>query len=235
VDFGRTVLSEPYLGWLLAGTGMTIAISLVTSLLALAIGSFVSGLRTSGSRLLRGLAILHVQTFRNLPPVPLVLFLVLGLPGAWPQVFGHDFPKGMELQLLLAGLSLNTSGYVAEILRSGLRGVPPSQWDSCRALGLSPVTTRLRVIYPQALRVCLPALGTRLIHNTKNSTIALVIPLSSGSMEVLGQAGRIAGESFAWAEPLVFAALVHLSLAFALSALVNAAARRAQGKVAVAR
>ena len=76
-------------------------------------------------------------------------------------------------------------------------------------------------------------LGNRLVHNMKNSTVALVLPLEVDSMEVLGQAGRVAGQTFAWAEPLIFAALVHLCLALLFGAIVNGLAARAQRKVEV--
>ncbi len=235
MDFGRYVFADPWLAWLGRGVLMTLAISLCTGSIALVLGGLLSAARTSRRLRLRLPAWAWINTFRNLPPVPLVLFLVLALPGAWLRMTGRPFPTGHELPLLLAALSLNTSAYVAEILRSGIGAVPASQVDSARVLGLGPVQTSVLVLYPQALRICLPALGNRLIHNTKNSTIALVVPLATGSMEVVGQAGRIAGQTFAWAEPLLFAAAVHIALALGLSAALNVVAKRAQEKVAVAR
>jgi His/Glu/Gln/Arg/opine family amino acid ABC transporter permease subunit len=235
MDLSRYVFADPYLGWLLLGTAMTLLLSLVTTVAALAAGAAVSALTTCRSLALRIVGFTFVNVFRNLPPVPLILFLVLGVPGAWLRMTGEPFPTGWEFPLLVAGLSLNASAYVAEILRAGLSAVPRSQWDSCRVLGLGPVATRVRVIYPQALRVSLPALGNRLVHNVKNTTIALVVPLPLDRLEVVGQAGRIAGQTFAWTEPLLFAAAVHLLLAFFLGRVVNTAARRAQAKVEVAR
>ncbi len=69
----------------------------------------------------------------------------------------------------------------------------------------------------------------------KNSSIALVLPLPVNRMEVVAQAGRIAGQTFAWAEPLLLAAAVHLALALFIGVLVNRLARKAQMKVEVAR
>ncbi len=235
MDFESYVLSTPYSTWLLRGILMTLVIGAVSTVLSLALAGVVSALRTSRRRALRVLAAVHVNVFRNLPPVPLLLFLVLGLPGLWLRLTGSAMPTDLEFPLLVAGLSLNTSAYLAEILRAGLGAVPTSQWDSARVLGLGPVATRVSIIYPQALRICLPALGNRLIHNLKNSTLALVVPLGVGSMEIVGQAGRVAGQTFAWAEPLVVAAVVHLSLAFALGAIVRVLGRRAQDRIAVAR
>ncbi len=235
MDFARYVFSDPWFSWLCRGVLMTLFITLVTGISALALGTLVCAARTSSRPWLRMAGRLWINVFRNLPPVPLVLFVVLALPGAWLRLTGSTFPPDNELVLLLIGLSLNTSGYLAEVLRSGFEAVPPNQFDSARVLGLSRFTCLVTVISPQALRICLPALGNRLIHNMKNSTVALVVPLSTDSMELVGQAGRIAGQTFAWAEPLVFAAAVHLLLALGLSAALNVMAARAQEKVAVAR
>jgi len=228
MDFGTYVFAEPYRGWLLRGMAMTLLLGAVTSVLALMGGFLVANLGSSRSRAARIAASTFVEVFRSLPPVPLLLFLVLALPGAFASLTGTPMPRGFEYPLLVAGLSLNASAYVAEALRSGLRALPESQWDSCRVLGLGPIATRMRVVWPQALRVCLPALGNRIIHNVKNTTVALVIPLTLDRTEILGQAARVAGETFAWAEPLVVAAAFHLALALSLGLLLSAAARRAR-------
>ena len=235
MDFRTYVFSDPYWGWLCRGVLMTLTITLLTTVLALVLGGIVSTLRMRASAACYFPARIYINLFRNMPPVPLLLFLVLGLPGAFQAITGLPFPRGHEFPLLILGLSLNTSAYIAEILRSGMRGVPRGHWEAGRMLGLSPRAIRLKIIYPQALRIALPTLGTRLIHNMKNSTIALLLPLPVGMLEVLGQAGRIAGQTFAWAEPLLFAAAVHLSLALAFGAWINHLARKAQLRVEVAR
>jgi general L-amino acid transport system permease protein len=98
-------------------------------------------------------------------------------------------------------------------------------------LGLAPRVIRRRVIYPQAVRIAAPALTSRLIHNMKNSTMAVIVPLPVGTMEIVGQAGRIGGQTFAWAEPLLAVACVHLLLALALGTVLNGWALREQAKI----
>jgi His/Glu/Gln/Arg/opine family amino acid ABC transporter permease subunit len=224
-------MSEPYLGWLLSGVGMTVVIATLSGVAGMVIGVAVTTARISDRPVVRWLARIYICIFRNLPPVPLLLFLVFALPGLYRSLFGAAFPRGMEFGLLITGLSLNTSAYLAEILRGGVRGVPLQHWDAARVCGLTRGKTLLLVVYPQALRITLPALGTRLIHNMKNSSIALVLPLAPIYMDVTSQAGRIAGQTFAWAEPLIFAAGVYLILTLALSSLVARLARRSQLKV----
>ena len=231
MNFGRYVVSEPYLGWLVSGAGMTVVIAALSGSIAMVLGLAVTTARISDRPFPRFLARIYICIFRNLPPVPLLLFLVFALPGVYRSLLGAEFPRGMEFGLLIAGLALNTSAYLAEILRGGVRGVPSQHWDAARVCGLGRSKTLLLVVYPQALRITLPALGGRLIHNMKNSSIALVLPLAPIYMDVTSQAGRIAGQTFAWAEPLVFAAVVYLVLTILMSSLISCLARRSQLKV----
>ncbi len=233
MDFQHYVFSEPYFGWLCRGILFTLFVTVLTTLISIGLGAFISALRVNTNRWMRGVGLIYIILFRNIPLVPLLLFLVFGFPKIFPAFSGQFLPAGTEFLLLIAGLSLNTSAYIAEILRSGIRAIPQVYYDTAKILGLGPLAIRVRVIYPQALRIVLPVLGTRLIHNMKNSSVALVLPLPVNSMEVLGQAGRIAGQTFAWAESLIFAAVVYLSFSVVLSIFVNRKARNAQKKIEI--
>jgi polar amino acid transport system permease protein len=231
VDFGRYVFGSPYFDWLCRGVLMTLLIATLSGIGAAVVGLVVLQCQRSTNRVLSAFGAGFVLVFRNLPLVPLLLFLTFGVPGFWTQMCRCPFPRGLEFHLLLLGLGLNTGAYLAEILRAGVAAVAPEQVEAARALGLTPGAIRRRVIYPQALRIVAPALASRFIHNMKNSSLALVVPLPVEMMEVVGQAGRIAGQTFSWAEPLVFAACIHLLLSVGLGRLLNHWAGREQARV----
>jgi polar amino acid transport system permease protein len=231
VHFDRFVFASPYREWLIRGVEMTLVISLVSALVAAAIAFVVVRGHMSSRRSLRLAAAAYVLVFRNLPLVPLLLFVTFGLPGLFHRLTGTPFPRDLELYLVILGLSLNTGAYVSEIVRAGVEWVPRQQLEAARVLGMSPRAIRRAIVYPQALRGTAPALATRFIHNSKNSTLALVIPLPVSSMEIVGQAGRIAGQTFSWAEPLIAAACVHLALALLLGRVLNVWANREQRRV----
>ncbi|MGA7732805.1 MAG: ABC transporter permease subunit [Chloroflexia bacterium] len=231
MDFSKYVFGSPYFEWLSRGLLMTVIISIISGFLAAIIGFVVVQCHISARAWLRVIGAGFVIVFRNLPLVPLLLFLTFGLPGLWSQFCGCPFPRGLELHLLLLGLALNTSAYLAEILRAGVAAVPSQQIDIARTLGLSPGTILRRVIYPQAIRIVAPGLASRFIHNMKNSTLALIVPLPVDMMEVVGQAGRIAGQTFSWAEPLIFAACIYLLLSIGLGSLLNRWATREQARI----
>lgn len=231
MNFTEYVFSPPYINWLITGLVFTVIIAVLTSIFSLIIGGIICFLHISKQNLFYLSAKLYINIFRNIPPLPFLLFLIFGLPGIYTLVTGDTFPRNMVFPLLILGISLNTAAYIAEIIRSGLKGVPESNIDSARVLGLNPFIIRLHILLPQALRISFPALGTRLIHNMKNASIALVLPLNVNHMEVMGQAGRIAGQTFAWAEPLIFAACVYLILTIALQLVIKRFSEGMQKKV----
>lgn len=233
MDFGRYVFAAPYFAWLCWGLLLTGVISALSVGGGALVGLLVVQCQLSAHRALRALGAAFVIVFRNLPLVPLLLFLTFGLPGFWKALWNVPFPRGLEFQLLILGLALNAGAYIAEILRAGVAAVPPEQIDAARTLGLSRGRIMRRVVYPQAVRIVAPALASRVVHTVKNSTLALVVPLPLELLDVVGQAGRIAGETFAWAEPLIFAAGAYLLLSLGLDWLLNRWAAREQLKIGV--
>jgi polar amino acid transport system permease protein len=75
-------------------------------------------------------------------------------------------------------LACFSGAYVSEIIRAGLEGIPETQWESARAIGLTSWQIHYHVIFPQALRFCLPALAGEFVSLIKNSSLLSVIGIS---------------------------------------------------------
>ncbi len=219
MNLGKYVFNEPYFGWLLNGIGNTLLISFLSGSLALLLGILLtSSAKPQGKP--STFSLIFTDIFRNIPPVPMLLLLSIGLPQIFSKYFHYSLPSGFEFKILILGLSFNTAAYISEILIAGLRGVPTKQYEAGVSLGLGRMKIFFLIQLPQAFRISFPAISTRLIHNMKNSSVALVIPLNLDRMELMGQTSRIAGQTFAWAEPLLFSTAIYLVLAYALSVLL---------------
>jgi polar amino acid transport system permease protein len=72
-------------------------------------------------------------------------------------------------------LSLFSGAYIAEVIRSGIESVGRSQWDSARAIGLTPAQTYRFVIFPQVLRQTLPPLAGQFASLIKDSSLLSII------------------------------------------------------------
>ncbi|PWC20310.1 amino acid ABC transporter permease [Brenneria roseae subsp. roseae] len=139
-----------------------------------------------------------------------------------PELKGFNFRGGMvlipELAALTLALSVYTSSFIAEIIRSGIQSVSHGQHEAARSLGLpNPVTLR-KVILPQALRVIIPPLTSQYLNIVKNSSLAAAIgypdmvSLFAGS--VLNQTGQAI-------ETIAITMSVYLIISLLISLLMN--------------
>jgi glutamate transport system permease protein len=133
-----------------------------------------TGLATPLAYLLRGLSKLLsavtrvcVEVFRGLPVVITIFFVARGFPE-----FGISFDT---LWYLVIGLTIYNSVVIAEILRSGMEGLPGGQAEAAAAIGLSPLQTTRMVLLPQAFRIMLPALISQLVVVLKDTSLGFII------------------------------------------------------------
>ena len=108
-----------------------------------------------------------VEFFRGLPVVITIYFVARGLPE-----FGVDLDT---LWYLVIGLALYNSVVIAEILRSGMSGLPGGQREAASALGLSAFKTTRLILLPQAFRIMLPALISQIVVILKDTSLATLI------------------------------------------------------------
>ena len=219
--FSQYVLAKPYFNWLLQGVFMTLTIACITTLLSCALGFSAALCRNSKRKILSAPAFAYIHFFRATPVLPLLLLIVIGGPEIYKQLTGNEWIRNSEFILFILILSCNTSAYLAEILRSGIRSVPNEQIEIARTLGLTANQTFIRITLPIAIRVSIYAIGNRLIHNMKNASLSMALSINVSYLDILGQADRIESQTFRWVEPLLVAAGIYLSLALLLQFLLK--------------
>lgn len=221
MHFQDYVFAAPYFSWLLRGIVYTILYFIISLVVSFAIALFFHYLAFLSERKKTFLADFYVTIFQNIPPLPLLLLLVFGLPGIYKQVFAKTLPPDLVYILFILGLSLNCAAYMIKIMQTGLNSIPSEFFYLQKILGIAKTTCFFKVILPQELMINFPSLGTRIIHNLKNCSIAVVLPFNVNYMEIIGQSGRIAGQTFAWAEPLVFAVVFYVGINLGIKFLFN--------------
>jgi His/Glu/Gln/Arg/opine family amino acid ABC transporter permease subunit len=201
---------SPFGGWLLYGLGVTVYLTVASTVLSLAIGTVLAVSRFAGSGVLRSAAVGYVELFRNVPTLFWVIFFYYVAPELVPSQLSETINRwsGLPFAAALLGLTLSNSAHVAEILRTGARAIPAQQRLAALALGVGPVTVWTRVLLPQALRICLPALGPRMVHNCHNSALAMVISVP----ELVWQTRQIETTTFRGIEAVTIATLAFIAL-----------------------
>lgn len=75
-------------------------------------------------------------------------------------------------------LSLHESGYMAEIVRSGLKSVSKGQYEASSCLGMKSSMALRRIILPQAMRMIIPPTGNETINLLKTTSLVSIIAVS---------------------------------------------------------
>ncbi len=172
---------DTYLGWMLSGLKMTIALSLSAWVLALALGALIGVLRTAPNKWLAGFATAYVELFRNIPLLVQLFIWYFVLPELLPESIGNAYKQSNPmLQQFLASmicLALFTSARVAEQVRAGINSLPKGQKNAGLALGFTLPQTYRFVILPMAFRLVVPPLTSEFLNIFKNSAVCSTIGL----------------------------------------------------------
>ena len=148
-----------------SGFLMSVQLTLVAGVVALAWGLVLAALRVSPLAPLRGFATTYVELLRNTPLTLVFFFLVFVAPQ-----FGLLPPLGFGTAVI--ALSAYTSAFVCEAVRSGINSVGMGQAEAARAIGLTFGQTLSLIILPQAVRTVIPPLISVFIALAKNTSVA---------------------------------------------------------------
>jgi glutamate transport system permease protein len=151
----------------LDGLRITVALTLVSFVVAFGIGLLLASCRVSPVPPLRWAAAFYVETIRNTPLTALIVLFYFGFPKIGIQ-YG-------EFRSAVIVFAVYTGAFLGEVIRSGINTVAAGQAEAARALGLSfPQVLRL-VVLPQALRTVVGPIGSIFSALIRNTSIALVI------------------------------------------------------------
>jgi His/Glu/Gln/Arg/opine family amino acid ABC transporter permease subunit len=170
--------------------------------------------RVSFNPLLRLPARAYIFFFRGTPLLVQLFLIYYGL-GQFPAVRASAlWPVLREGYWCgIIGLTLNTAGYTAEILRGAIESVARGEIEAGRACGMNPALVLWRIVLPQAFRSALPAYVNEIIFLMKGSAVVFTITV----VDLMGAANLVRARSFRVYEPLFGAALLYLLLTFAIT------------------
>ncbi|OON39261.1 amino acid ABC transporter permease [Izhakiella australiensis] len=155
---------------------------------------------------------------------PAIAHLFAGAATHWdvPALRGFNFRGGFalipELAALTLALSIYTSTFIAEVIRSGIQSVPHGQSEAARSLGLPNQVTLRQVIIPQAMRVIIPPLTSQYLNIVKNSSLAAAI----GYPDMVSLfAGTVLNQTGQAIETIAITMAVYLVISLCISLLMN--------------
>ncbi len=162
---------------MITGVKLTLLLLVTTSISSLLLGTVLAIMRVSNLKVLRFLGTLYVEICRNIPGLFWLLFFYFVFPELLPFDWGDKLNAYEHYPVVasIVGLTVDNASYVSDILRSGKLAIPDSQKEAAVTLGLGSIQQWLYVMLPQMYRAVLPPLGTRMIHNFKNTSLCMAI------------------------------------------------------------
>ena len=212
----ETFIATGYYSLMIEGFKNTILITLGALLIGVVIGTLIAVCKyfAEGVPALKPLEMIcdaYVTVIRGIPVVVLLL------------VFYYIIMKasdGVTVGVLTFGI--NSGAYMAELIRSGINAVDAGQMEAGRSLGMSRVQTMRKIIFPQAIRYILPAIGNELIALLKETSVAGYVAVVD-----LTRAGNLVrNNTYDSVNPLLAVALIYLVLVVLLSYLLRLFERR---------
>ena len=221
--FYQTMIVDDRYMQILWGLGNTLLITVCAILMGIVIGTII--------------AMIKAKVFNPRNVVLKVIVKILDITGSIYLTVIRGTPMILQLMIMYyviltnitngvtvacIAFGINSGAYVAEVIRTGILSVDKGQMEAGRSLGLTQTTTMFKIVFPQALKNVLPALGNEFIALLKETSVAGYIgihDLTKGSDIIR----TTTYESFI---PLISAGVVYLVLVIGLTSLLGCFERR---------
>lgn len=162
---------------LLDGFLLTLQLLGYSAVIATVVGTVLAGLRVSPIAPLRAVGTSYVNIFRNTPLVVLFILTVVGLPAL-------GLLQASFFWRAVTALSLYTSAFICEGLRSGINTVDSGQAEAARSIGMDFSKSLRLVVLPQAFRAVIPPLTSVYIALTKNTSVAAAFGITEATYQL---------------------------------------------------
>lgn len=204
---------------LIEGLKNTIIITLGALILGIVIGTLIAVTKyfaedVPALKPLARLCDLYVTAIRGIPVVVLLLIFYFIIMRS---------SEGVPVGIVTFGI--NSGAYMAELIRSGINAVDGGQMEAGRSLGMSKLQAMREIVFPQAIRYILPAIGNEMIALLKETAVAGYVAVVD-----LTRAGNlIRNNTYDAVNPLLTVAIIYLILVIILTALLRGLERRLAG------
>ncbi|GAA1806886.1 amino acid ABC transporter permease [Nostocoides veronense] len=198
--------------YLLLGIWNTLKAAVAAVALAMAFG-FVFGVgRLSQNRAIRWLSGAIVEFCRAVPVLIMMIFFfgIYAYNGVFPAAWN-------PFAAVVTALTLYNGAVIAELVRSGVFGLPKGQAEAGLSIGLTPSQTLVQIQLPQAITAMLPALVSQLVVILKDTALGTIITYP----ELLQQAQNLASARSNVIPALLVAAALFIGINYLLTLLAG--------------
>ena len=202
--------------WLIEGFVNTLIITIGALAIGVVIGTFIAIAKyfsEDNKKLfwVNWICDVYTTVIRGIPiTVLLLVFFYIILVSA----------DGVTVAIIAFGI--NSGAYMAELIRSGINAVDKGQMEAARSLGMSKAQAMTKIIFPQAIKNILPAIGNECIALLKETSVAGYVAI----VDLTRAATNIRNKTFDAVNPIILLAVIYLVLVVIMTKLLSVLERR---------
>ena len=213
----KTFIEDNRYEWLLDGLKNTLIITLGALLIGVVIGSIIAMVKyfcddNKKLRVFSWLCDVYVTVIRGIPVTVLLLVFFF--------IIFASADNGVPVAVVAFGI--NSGAYMAELIRSGINAIDKGQMEAARSLGMSKLQAMVKIIFPQAVKNILPAIGNECIALLKETSVAGYVAV----VDITKAATNIRNKTYDAVNPILLLALVYLVMVVILTKLLAILERR---------
>lgn len=179
--FDPTLIFE-FFPILLGHLGITFEILILSLLVGGLLGGLLAVIRYFHIPALEQFVIIYISFIRGTPIIIQLFLVYYGLPEILKLV-GIDITRMDALVFVIITYILSNAASFAEIFRGAIQAVDRGQVEAALSIGMTPVQSFIRIIFPQSLRIALPNIANTVISSLKDTSLAFTI----GIMDIMGR------------------------------------------------
>lgn len=203
-----------YFPELLKASLITLELVALSSILGLIFGLVVGLLRLSSNPFVKALPMAYIFFFRGTPLLVQIFLIYFGLGQfdviknsfLWEPVLSQPY------WCAIIAFTLNTTAYIAEIIRGAIQAVPGGELEAADALGMSPIQKLYRITLPRAFGIMIPAYSNEVIFMLKGSALASTITI----VDLIHSAKNIIAKTYLQLEIYFAAGVIYLLISWVI-------------------
>ena len=199
----------------LEGATTTVLLSFFSVIVGVGCGTLMALARLSSNKFLSKAAKVYIDIIRG---TPLLVQLYLVYFGLATVLDLNDFVSGV------IAVSVNTTAYIAEIIRSGIQSVDKGQMEAARSMGMPKRMAMRQIIVPQAMKNILPAIGNEFATLIKETSIVSLI----GIHDLMYSSDTVRGATFTVFIPLLMTAFLYFVMTTTIAFFMDKLERKLQ-------
>ena len=213
----KTFIEDDRYLWLLDGLKNTLIITLGALAIGVVIGSIIAMVKyfcddNGKLRVFSWICDVYTTVIRGIPVTVLLLVFFF--------IIFASADNGVPVAV--AAFGINSGAYMAELIRSGINAIDKGQMEAARSLGMSKMQAMVKIIFPQAIKNILPAIGNECIALLKETSVAGYVAV----VDITKAATNIRNKTYDAVNPILLLAIVYLVMVVILTKLLTILERR---------